>query len=388
MDVTNMTTIELEERRSAIAAEVDAEGADLNALEAEIRAINAELESRKAAAAKKAELRSMIAGGAGQITETHEDDNKEERAMDQKEIRNSAKYIDAYANYIKTGKDDECRALLSTNGTSVTLSLTGYVPVPDLVDEVVRTAWEKNNVLSLVRKTYLKGNVKVGFELSADGAVVHAEGASAPNEEVITLGIVTMVPQSIKKWITVSDEALDLAGEAFLRYIYEEVTYQIAKKAEAELIDLIAALPDTATTTSVSAANIAAEPSLTTIADALGAVVGSNMTIVMNRGTWATFKAVQYAANFPIDVFEGQNVVFTEALPAYGDADEEDVYAIVGDFYEGAQANFPNGEEITVKMDDLSLAEKDLVKFVGREYVGLGAVADKRFALLSVPENP
>lgn len=387
MELTNMTTIELEERRSAIAAEVDAEGADLTALEAEIRAINAELENRRAAAAKKAELRSMIAGGAGQTTETHEE-NEEERNMDQKEIRNSAKYIDAYANYIKTGKDDECRALLSTNGTSVSLSLTGYVPVPDLVDEVVRTAWEKNNVLSLVRKTYLKGNVKVGFELSADGAVVHAEGADAPNEEVITLGIVTMVPQSIKKWITVSDEALDLAGEAFLRYIYEEITYQIAKKAEAELIDLIAALPDTATTTSVSAANIAAEPSLTTIADALGAVVGSNMTIVMNRGTWATFKAVQYAANFPIDVFEGQNVVFTEALPAYGDADEEDVYAIVGDFYEGAQANFPNGEEITVKMDDLSLAEKDLVKFVGREYVGLGAVADKRFALLSVPENP
>lgn len=84
--------------------------------------------------------------------------------MDIKEIRNSAEYIDAYATYIKTGKDAECRALLSTNGTdSTSPALTGYVPVPDLVDNTIRTAWERSNVMSLVRKTNLKGNVKVGF---------------------------------------------------------------------------------------------------------------------------------------------------------------------------------------------------------------------------------
>ena len=34
----------------------------------------------------------------------------------------------------------------------------------------------------------------------------------------------------------ISDEAMDLTGEAFLRYIYDEVTYQIAKKAAALII--------------------------------------------------------------------------------------------------------------------------------------------------------
>lgn len=150
-------------------------------------------------------------------------------------------------------------------------------------------------------------------------------------------------------------------------------------------------MPDTATSSSVSAVPITAEPALTTIADALGKIYGTNFTIVMNRATWAAFKAVQYAANFPIDIFEGRNVVFSDALPSYAEAlsdDDGDVYAIVGDFFEGAQANFPAGDGISIKVDNLSLAEKDLVKFVGREFVGMGAVADKRFALLCAPTNP
>lgn len=388
MNLKEMDVSQLEERKLAIAGEIEQDGADLDALESEAREINAELEARKAEAAKRAEVRQLVNEGAGEVIETFE--QKEERKMDV-EIRNSEAYINAYANYIKTGKDAECRALLSTNGTDASASLTGYVPVPDLVDARIRTAWEKNNVMALVRKTNLKGNVKVGFELSADGAVVHKEGTDAPSEEVITLGIVTMIPQSIKKWITVSDEALDLSGAEFLNYIYDELTYRIAQKCEEELIDIIAALPDTATSTSVSADTITGQPSLTTVAEAMGHVIGNNLTIVMNRATWAAFKAVQYAANFAIDIFEGQRVVFSDALPSYAKAvedDDGDVYAIVGDFFEGAQANFPEGEGISIKVDNLSLAEKDLVKFVGREFVGLGAVADKRFCLIAAPTNP
>ena len=384
MNFETMEVSQLEERKAAIATELDAEGADLDALEAEVRGINEELEKRKTAAAKKAEVRKMAAV-EGKTEKTFE--QKEERKMDIKEIRNSAEYINAYANYIKTGKDAECRALLSTNGTDATSpALTGYVPVPEYIEGRVRTAWEKNEIMNLVRKTYLRGNVKVGFELTASGAVVHNEGRAAPDEEVITLGIVTMIPQSIKKWITVSDEALDLAGEEFLNYIYDELTYRIAKKAEEILIGMIAALPDTATSTSVSAQVVEAAPAVDTIAKAIGKVKGDGeIVIAMNRGTWSYFKTAQYEANFPIDPFEGRRVVYTEALPSYLDANDGDVYAIVGDFRNGAQANFPNGDEISLKTDALSLAEKDLVKFVGREYVGLGVTGMDAFALVIVP---
>ena len=100
----------------------------------------------------------------------------------------------------------------------------------------------------------------------------------------------------------------------------------------------------------------------------------------MNKGSWSQFKVAQYAAQYPIDPFEGLPVFFDNSLPAYtASGTTGSTWLIVGDFGQGAQANFPNGDEITIKFDDLSLAESDLVKIVGREYVGLGVVADKAF---------
>lgn len=38
---------------------------------------------------------------------------------------------------------------------------------------------------------------------------------------------------------------------------------------------------------------------------------------------------------------------------------------------------------MTIKMDDLSLAEQDLVKIVGRQYVGVEVVAPKAFTKIT-----
>lgn len=375
MGLEEKTIEELMERRSAIAAEIDAPEADLDALEAEARAINEEVENRKAAETKRNEIRNAVAQGDGEVTEKFEE-TKEERKMDINEIRNSAEYVEAYANYIKTGKDDECRALLSTNVTG------GYVPVPAIVEGRIRTAWDKLGLMNLVRKTYVRGNLKVGFELSADGAVVHTEGSAAPSEEALTLGVVSLTPASIKKWIKISDEAMDMGGEEFLYYIYDELTYRIAKKAQEELLAKITACTASATSTAVGVGVVTGTPSIGLVAKALGKLSdeAANPVVVMNKGTWAQMKAVQYAGNFNVDPFEGLPVYFDNTLPAYtASGTTGSAWMIVGDFGVGAQANFPNGDEISIKFDDLSLAESDLVKIVGREYIGLGAVADHAF---------
>ena len=49
--------------------------------------------------------------------------------MSDAEIRNSDAYIAAYRKYLMTGKDDECRALLTENATD------GSVPVPTFAEE-------------------------------------------------------------------------------------------------------------------------------------------------------------------------------------------------------------------------------------------------------------
>lgn len=378
MDFKEMSVEELMERRTAIAAEVDAPEADLDALEAEARSINEELEARKASETKRNEIRNAVASGDGEVKEKFE--NEERKEMTLEEIRSSKEYINAFANYIKTNKDDECRALLLTENVS------GQVPVPTVIEGRIRTAWQKSGLMELVRKTYVRGNLKIGFELSATGAVVHTEGSSAPSDETLTFGVVSMVPASIKKWIKISDEAMDMGGEEFLFYIYDELTYQIAKKAQEELLAKIVALTASATSTAVGVGIVAGTPSVGVVASALGTLSdeAANPVVVMNKGSWAQFKAAQYAGSFNVDPFEGLPVYYDSTLPAYtATGTTGSTWAIVGDFGAGAHANFPNGDEITIKYDDMSLAESDLVKIVGREYVGLGIVADHAFCKIT-----
>lgn len=362
----------------AEAIEAKAEGTDFEALSQELDFIS----ERKAALVeqKKADIEAVMEGEGSPVENIQ---IKEERTMDLKEIRSSEAYVNSFADYLKNNDDKECRKLLSENGS-------GVVPVPVIVEDIVRTAWEREGIMSRVKKTYLKGNIKVGFEISADGAVIHTEGADAPSEEKLVLGVVTLVPASIKKWITISDEALDLTGEAFLRYIYDELTYQIAKKAADTLIAKIVACGTVSTNTPATNVAVAAIStntiSLGLIAQAIAELSdeAANPVIIMNKATWASFKGVQADGNYGYDPFEGLDVVFNNSLPAFSAATKGETFAIVGDLAVGAQANFPAGDEITIKFDDLSLAEADLVKIVGREYVGMGVVAPNAFTKITL----
>lgn len=310
---------------------------------------------------------------------------REERKMntkDLKEIRNSKKYIDAYAEYVKTGNDEEVRTLLSENVDG------GTIAVPDFVLDEVKTAWEKSDIMSLVNKTEIKGNLKVQFEISGDDAVIHTEGSGAVDEEKLEEGIAKISPASIKKWISVSDEVMDLRGEKFLSYIYNELTYRIVKKATDALIAKIIALPQTATKTSPSAAKITLEPTASTIAKAFANLSdeATNPVVTMNKLTYAKFKEVQYANNYGVDIFEGFDIKFNNTLPSYDSAKSGDVYMFVGDYGQGTIANFPNGDEVNIKFDELTRKKEDLVEILGRQYVGLGVVADKAFTLVAKPE--
>lgn len=105
----------------------------------------------------------------------------------------------------------------------------------------------------------------------------------------------------------------------------------------------------------------------------------SNPVVIMNKLTWADFKAAQYAANYPVDPFEGCEVLFNDTLKAFSAASTNDTWLIVGDLQHGALANFPNGDEISIKVDENTLMTQDLVRVLGREYVAVGVVAPYAF---------
>ena len=380
--------MELEKIKAFSAEECEARLAEIRSLDTEsktaeeLEALSAEvdaIEERKALLVKAEEERKALADKvASDPIPTIIESRKDNQKMENIEVRNTKEYIDAFANYIKNEDDTECRSLLTEN-------VSGDVPVPELVYDVVKTAWENEEIMSLVRHTYIKGNLKVGFEISASDAEIHVEGGDAISEEELVLGTVTLVPASIKKWISVSDEVMDMRAEEFLRYIYDELTHKIAKKAADALLGIIAASPATSTSTAcgVPAIDVAAI-AIDTIATAIGNLSdeATNPVIVMNKLTWSAFKAVQYANGFSVDPFEGLKVVFNDSLKSFTAASDGDVFAIVGDFGHGAIANFPNGDDIKFKFDDTSLAEADLIKIIGRKYVALGVVAPNAFVNL------
>ena len=376
MEIKDMTVEQLEERKSAIVAELDNEGADLDALEAEVRSIKEELEARAAEEAKKVEIRKTVAEAKAPVVVVEKVEEERKEIMTNAEVRASKEYVDAFARYLISENDTEVRSLLTEN-------VSGSVPVPVIVDEIIRTAWEKSDILSRVRKTNIRGNLKVAFELSADGAYVHTEGTAAPTEESLTLGIVTMIPKNIKKWIRVSDEAIAMGGETLVRYIYDELTYQIVKKLTALVIADITGAPTTATSSAAAVSAITQNPALTTVATAFANLSdeAQNPVIIMNKLTYASFIGAQAGGNFSFDPFNGLPVLFSSALPAYTSASTNQVYAIVGDLA-GVQVNYPEGEGIAIKYDDLSEAEADLVKIVGRQYAAHALTANKMFCVI------
>lgn len=365
----------IEKRMSEIRSELDTDGADIDALTAEVDAIEARKKELKANADKFKDIKNRVSTEQRTVVEKQ----KEMEKMDIKEVRNSQEYIHAYANYIKTGKDAELRSILTENAQTAS---TAKVPVPEIVDSTIRHAWEDLKILSRVTRTELKGVVKVGVETQASDAQVHKEGAEAITEESLTLKIVKMVPETIKKYITVSDETLDMDDGAFLEYVYSELAHKIFKKAEDTVVADIVADTNSLTETMEPAGTV------TDFINALSKLSDEavNPVVIINKQSYAYYKGLAMAANYAVDPFDGMEVLFNNTLsPVTGTTISTGNYAIVGDL-RGYQVNFPNGSDVSFKYDDLSLAEKDLVKIVGRLSMGHGVVSFKHFVSLKKGE--
>ena len=374
MEIKEMTINDIEARAKEIREAMKAEDADLDALTAEVDALEArkaEIRAEVETRAKKAEQ--VAKGLVGKTKEKHEEKNK----MNLQELRKSHEYACAYANYIKTGRPDECRALLAqVEERDALLTVNGTVPVPASVEGKVRTAWERDGIMSRVGKTYFKGNHKVFYEISGTDAVVHTEGGEPVDAEELLLGSVTMIPQMIKKWLPISDEVYDLTGEEFLDYIYDELTYRIVKKLSGLILADIQALATSHGNPAVSAVP-ATELSLDTIAQALATLSddAADPALIMSRQTWAQFEALRAAANYAFDPYYGMPIIYNDTLTNS---------VIVGDLGEGALVNFPNGDEVKFKFDDKTEMTSDIIRILGKLFAAHAVVSPHAFAVIEV----
>lgn len=366
MDFKEMTIEQLEERKAAIPTELDNEDADLNALEEEVKGINAELESRKEAEAKRVEIRAEVAKGEGTVMAKIEE-VQEEKEMSNTEVRSSKEYKDAYGELIKKNYDldklnEEMRALLTTNAAA-----DGMIAVPAGVDDKIRTAWENDEIMSRITRTFFKGNLKVGHEAAAGPAVVHSEGGDAVDPEDLTIAYVELVPAMLKKVVEVSDEVLAI-NSTLVDYLYDEIEYQIVKLAASTAVGKIVASSMTQTSTLDGASATTAD-----IVKAVGKLSGEavNPVVITTRATAADIKAAALSAHYGYDPFDGLPVLYTDSTSLNGAA------FLIADL-SAVQANFPEGDGAKFKFDELTKADADIVRIIGRLYAGIDVVAPGR----------
>lgn len=391
-----MTIEEIETRKKEITKEIEkAENKEeLTKLQEEVRKLNEEKKKIEEEAKEKKNLLKFIADGNGDKIEGGQylQMTKEERSEKLKKILSSSEYEVAYAEDIKHNTTKNTRALLTE------LVSGGSVPVPTYIEDRINTNWESNDIYNLVNKTYFKGTAKIPFELSATGADIHTEGAAAPTEEELTLGTVSIEPATIKKWITISTEALEMKGREFLDYIYDEIEYRIIKKLANVIVNKIITTPTTATssTPSITVTQVARDVTFADLIAAMGDISAeaNNIVYVMNRKTFYS-KVINLTASTGQPIFTpiaengeikpnifGHPVVFSDDLKEQDGTTTHETDIIVGDL-SGVTVNH-SGEDRNVNFvtDPYSLAEADLVKVVGKLMANAAVTKDKFFTKL------
>ena len=216
MELNKATVEELEARKAAIGAEIDNEGADLDALSEEIRSINEELEKRKAEATKRAEIRQAVAAGEGEVVQTFKaPEIKEERKMfgvDTKEYR------DAWTkSIVKREMNEEERSALSSAGAVI----------PTMT---VNAVWDK-----LVKPAELLGKVDVSQFASyvrfPKATTVNAATGQAVGGEISessdVIGYVDLIPNEYVKLLTVGADIDHMAIDAIHDWIVDNLTKSI-----------------------------------------------------------------------------------------------------------------------------------------------------------------
>lgn len=213
MELKEMTVEQLEERKAAIAAELDNDDADLDALESEARGIKEELESRKAEAAQREEIRKAVAEGEGTVIKTFEikEERKEMFGIETKEYR------DAFMANLVGRATPEQRAVLADNS-----AYGDGLALPVALDEQI---WDQvNNDHPILRDVaILRSGIAIKVTQMTPTAVTKKMDSAASSEQTITGVDVNLVGADYHTYVTLSYAEAKMSQGAMESFLVREV---------------------------------------------------------------------------------------------------------------------------------------------------------------------
>lgn len=226
MEFTSMTVEELEARLAQLPDEIEKDGADLDALDAEFKGITAELDARKAAAAKKAELRAAVATGAGSVIAEAPQNPipTEERKMFKID---SIEYRDAWTKKIigRELNEEERAALTSAGAVIPTMTVNAVwdklTGTPDLLGKV-----DVSQFPTYVR--FPKATTKAAATGQAVGETI--------TESSDVIGYIDLIPNEYVKLLTVGADIDHMAVSAVHDWIVNNLVESIRAEINKDIV--------------------------------------------------------------------------------------------------------------------------------------------------------
>ena len=249
-----MTVEELEARLAQLPDEIEKDGADLDALDAEFKGITAELDARKAAAAKKAELRAAVASGDGKVVA--EIPTQEKRTME--EIKYNAQSPEYRTAWLKNIAQRDGQMIFGDlteteqRAFTFTTANTGAVVPTETMNRIVELVESMAPMYDDATKT---GMVK-GFgvprhkSIAAGDAAATNEGVANADEED-TFDLLALDGVEIKKHVEITRKMQWQSIDAFEAWLTDHIAKRIAVAKEAQIrarLDAVA--------TGIAAANV------------------------------------------------------------------------------------------------------------------------------------
>ncbi len=261
---------EIEERMSAIAAEVEQDGADLDALETEVQALKEERKGILDAAEKrKALLADITDGKAGTVVRAFPEDKKEERTYG----ADSPEYRSAFLKTMldKDLSDVERRAYTHTTAnTGAVLPTTMLNQIWDLVSQQHAimgdiTIYRTGTILEVVKHT----------EIKAGKAAKTSENTAATDEQN-TFAKVTLSGNDFAKTINISYAMAAMSIDALESYLVNEISTNIGEALADDVISTVKGGVNTANKITSAATELAYKD----VAKAFGLLKRANNVIV------------------------------------------------------------------------------------------------------------
>ena len=383
------------DKREELLGEVEELTKEADSIDEEIK----DLEEQRSTFKAQEERMSLSAN----LTKTKIEERKNQ--MEINDVLNTKEYEQLYADMIRGKVDEkEVRSFLRESAGPGLSTATTNIPIPVLMQGFVETAWYQYGKFSrIVGESFEPAIIKIPVEAEASGAAWHTESGDAPSEEYITLSQILLQPKTLKKWISLTTELMAMSPADFLQYVADELVYRIILALDEAIInrtDLngegVIGIVGNANTETLSAAL-----DFNVINEAVSELVTfEDLVIAMNPKTFfknfmgltdqvgnPIFRVVHDNENRAQYYLSGYRVEFTQALPAYEDADPGDAYAVVGNFRRGYRLNYPQGRNVITLVDPYSKAPEDLVRMIGRLYVAGNVVKPKHFVELKVPAS-